>query len=151
MGRSLRRTIANTICWAQSFCYGVDTSGSLQKGYCRRNSSDAKKEKIMFARKLSVLVACVSASLCSVSFASQVPAEDTMFAQVFTNWIAVVQDGASAQMCAQEIQEKTGYEVTQTLELLGTLAITTPSSDASKLTEIPCILAYEPEAVAFPL
>ena len=107
----------------------------------------------MFASKFFAVVALGLVSFSSVSLASNsAPAgEGEFFAQVFTPWIAVVKDGASAKACALEVAEITGFNVLKTLEITGILVVVSPTADGSALANVPCVLAYEPEQIVIAL
>jgi hypothetical protein len=96
------------------------------------------------------LFALVSASLVSVTLAtsalanSNVAAKDTVFAQVFTNWVATVKETANVKECALEA-EKAGVIVQSALETIAVLVLTTPSTDSSSIETLDCIQSFEQE------
>jgi hypothetical protein len=103
------------------------------------------KEIVMKNVTSLVIASLVSVTLASVAFASvQNFTQETVFAQVFTNWTALVKADASVTECAAQA-EKAGLVVQTRLETIGVLVLTTPSADPSVIAGLDCVSAFEQE------
>lgn len=90
-------------------------------------------------------------ALATILASATASANDDMFAQVFTDWLIVAQDGVAAQDCARDIQSQTGFEIRQVLEISGIIVATSPTADGSALAQVSCVKAYERDGIAFPM
>jgi len=82
---------------------------------------------------------CAVASLSPALAASRVKGNGQVFAQVPTNWVAMVEEGQDANACAADVEAAGAGEVRDILDTIGILLVTTPSASKRRLEALSCI------------